>query len=229
MLILIEGNMKSGKTTLADYIVKHYKEQGVRVARDYLAKPLKQFYNEIINRGYFDFQQFKNYFEYNFFPVNKEIENRLLSAYEHYYLLRNTKDKQDFEYHRRRFFQILGTDVIRAVNENFFIDKLKDRIKQLYQDKYNLIVIDDVRFLNEHKELRAFDKSVVISVKQLNIESWFGALKEIYGDKYKIVLEHQSEKEIELLPFDLRVYLDGRVLNDKYLEEIDKLVGPFIT
>lgn len=82
----------------------------------------------------------------------------------------------------RRLLQWYGTEYARKLNPNYWVDKTKDALLQLFES-YNLIILDDVRFLNEVKMVQSFPRHYVCKVLPYK--------------QYNIVDTHPSETELD--------------------------------
>jgi len=98
----------------------------------------------------------------------------------------------------RWLLQKIGTDIIRnQINPNFWVDKMTDKIINC---KEKIIIIDDIRFLNERKFVLDFN-GVLIKIIRNNV----------YNND-----THQSEIEIDLLDCNHILLNNGSLDKLKY-------------
>jgi len=115
------------------------------------------------------------------------------------------ENKTDFS---RLMMQKIGTEIIRQqVSKDFWVEKMRDRICNAFthyqiKGKDFLIVIDDIRFLNEAKLVQQFQGKIV----------------KIHRDKDDSQLNsfstHLSETELDL------INPDYTIINNKSLEDL---------
>jgi hypothetical protein len=109
----------------------------------------------------------------------------------------------------RLMMQKIGTEIIRKqVSENFWVQKMRDKINETLMDSPNeniLIVIDDVRFLNEANLVNEFN-GTLIRIKRPSLIC------------DKDANEHLSETEQD------GILTNYDVINDGDLIELDKKI-----
>jgi len=98
----------------------------------------------------------------------------------------------------RLMLQKIGTDIIRKqVDNNFWINKSKEKILKIKNENSNsLIVFDDVRFINEAELIKTFD-NILIRITRPNIE------------RNNIEDKHDSEIEQDLINVNYEIINDG--------------------
>lgn len=116
----------------------------------------------------------------------------------------------------RQVLQQIGTNVIRARNPNYWVDFVINFVK-LFEDKYDYVVIDDSRFLNEIKrwDRGEWDTTTVRVTREGYVNSLTAEQK-----------QHPSETDLDDYNFDY--YITARNSSElsaqvnkfiKYLEE----------
>ena len=112
----------------------------------------------------------------------------------------------------RLMMQKIGTEIIRKqVDDNFWVNEMKTKIENIKNvSSGKLIVIHDVRFLNECDMVRFFDGKIIRIIrpdhKNNFIKKW---LKKIRPKK-----DHLSETEQD------SIVADFEIINDGTLEEL---------
>jgi dephospho-CoA kinase len=97
----------------------------------------------------------------------------------------------------RLMMQKIGTEIIRKqVSENFWVNKMVNKIKNIPSDK--LIIIHDVRFLNEYDMVRFFHGKM-IRITRAGL------------DENSEENKHLSETEQDLIPSDVEIVNDGTI------------------
>lgn len=84
----------------------------------------------------------------------------------------------------RLLLQLVGTDTMRKVDNNFWVKECKRKIEEAISQGYNNICISDIRFKNELEML--FDYSGKADVKI--------RFCDFHSDRYNAKSEHASEK-----------------------------------
>lgn len=105
----------------------------------------------------------------------------------------------------REVLQVIGTDLIRKYTPNWHIDKTVERIKSI--DESNLVVIEDIRFPNEKRE----------------IENLGGEVFFVMRPKKFDVSNHPSETALKYTKF----CSDAIIINDLPMEEMWKQFQDF--
>lgn len=177
IVIGLIGKMQSGKNTVANFLEKEFIKQGLTVYQTSFAKHLKlNLYQD---------------FEPAFNLINQVIKNitslipRNYAIAEELNKLSAPKTAEDFEPKSeltRIFLQRYGTEVIRnRVSNQYWTAHLKNEIDNL---KVDIVLITDVRFLNEFSFIQTLEPSYLIKI-----------IREKH--KYAIESTHSSEYEIE--------------------------------
>lgn len=101
----------------------------------------------------------------------------------------------------RAILQYVGTDVVRAQNQNYWVDFIVD-ILNLFHDEWDYVIIPDTRFPNEIERLkeRGFD---VISVR-INRSGFDNGLTQEQKN-------HPSETSLDNATFDFIIDNSGSV------------------
>ena len=105
---------------------------------------------------------------------------------------------------RRTVMQVWGTDVRRANNENYWVEKAIDKALLLNSQGIN-VGVDDVRFENE--AVAILENNGILVRLDISPEEQHRRLKEIRNKQIdKSTLEHSSEISLDNFPFfSLRV------------------------
>lgn len=110
------------------------------------------------------------------------------------------------DYAGRQLLQKLGTDIVRKVDENFWVDSIKRLIKVLYNE-FDLFIIPDARFENEilknDKSFEYSDKSIAINIVRPNHISLLDKEQQ----------NHKSETALDNKPslFNISILNDGTI------------------
>jgi hypothetical protein len=135
-LIGISGKARSGKDTLADYMVNAYGWHKVSLAR-----PLKDFCKE-------------------YFGLTEDQVNGVLKEAPTHH----RKPNGSF-YTGREILCKVGQDM-RNIDPNIWINRLKDEILKTPQAQMGTYVISDIRFINEAKWLQSYSHGYVIRLER---------------------------------------------------------------
>lgn len=202
-VILISGKMQSGKNVVGSIIEKEIKYINKTSKHLFFAKPLKDACKN-------DFQKVKEYFnsfvsdiieKYNYVVPNELFKdiNKLLIEDENFY-----ENKTELT---RILLQIYGTEIFRnRVDENYWVDKLSNEIKNGKDDYY---IITDVRFPNEIDYLK---QSLVSDYQRYKIVT---IRVERPLERNNIIHEHPSESALDSYNFD---YI---INNSKSIDELE--------
>lgn len=188
-IIGLGGRCRSGKGSLADICEKHgYK-------RLYFAMPLKNMCADFLNVSLEELDRLKNEnvgLEINFdestidfFSKETEIPKETV------YKVMNGK----LVHNIRELLQFVGTDLIRAYNMNWHVNKIRAMIED--NEKY---VIEDVRFPNE-KEM----------IEDIGGDNWF-----VVRPKIDNISHHISEESLRWQDFGDKVIINNNSI--EYLE-----------
>lgn len=188
IIIGLAGRMRSGKGTLADVCAEHgYK-------RLYFALPLKQLCAKFMKTTVEQIDEWKNRNE-NITITFSQNDIRFFSE-ETGISMRNLLDAMSGKHvnNIRELLQFIGTDVIRAYNENWHVDKIRDMI-----DENENYVLEDVRFRNEVSMINEFGGITWFIVKpDLNNVSHHISEESLfyYDCGYNIIVNDKSESYI---------------------------------
>ncbi len=118
-------------------------------------------------------------------------------------------DNQKNEFNRG-LWQYVGTDVIRKQHPNYWVDFIVG-IVSMFPDKWDYIIVDDCRFVNEIERWFGFDV-ITLRVNRLNFQSPLTPEQQ----------QHISETALDNYEFDY-------VINSESgLDKLEKEVGKFI-
>jgi len=151
------GKLGHGKSYIADQLTNLLVTNGVSVYRIAFASYIKDIVNQIWNlrkddysRFYFDSLKFTKFIDElkSKFPSKTDIINEATLDLIELTKLHLTKK----ELITRRLYQYIGTDLLRNLDVDFHVKKLKEKVAifsscSLILD--GIVIIDDVRFENE--------------------------------------------------------------------------------
>lgn len=186
MILGFAGRCRSGKTELA----KVCQEHGYEVMS--FATPLKELCANILAISVDGLNELKNNGDVLQFVINDDICTIL--SEETGIPLDVTKDVCGGKmlYNVRHMLQFIGTDLIRKYNEDWHVNKIKERL-----DKDKNYVFDDVRFKNEKK-----------MIETLGGDCWF-----VIRPQIDILSNHESETSLMWKDCFNKI-----IINDKTLE-----------
>lgn len=111
----------------------------------------------------------------------------------------------------RELMQYWGTDVRRKTNNDYWVEKTLEKIKEIHATKFH-VVIDDVRFTNEAAAIINQDYSALVRLdinEQEQLKRLNNRFKGNSDTSKKIDLTHSSETGLDDFPFfDLRINND---------------------
>lgn len=145
-VIALSGKMGSGKDTIANIIDEILREYGKKTQKIAFADELKNEVDSIINSI-----QNKNTNEFliSLSPEDLSYIKSLVNNLEKGYSFKTHKKNE----YSRKLLQFWGTDIRRKQNNNYWIEKLNDKIKEASSN--NMIsIVTDVRFPNEAKSIK---------------------------------------------------------------------------
>ena len=194
IIILVSGKLQSGKNTFADLLKEEIESRyNVMVVTDYFAKLLKEMCRD-------SFKPLTDFLNDIFRICEEDCQDEMLRD-EVKKLI--TKDNNWFENKNditRHILQIVGTDIVRTVNQNFWSESFIKRVKER---KEAVTINSDCRFRSE------------ISQVESNFSNTFTIRIERDMDRNNSVNEHISEKELD--DYDS---WDYKVWNNGTLEEL---------
>lgn len=204
---MVIGPMTSGKTTVADHLVKNYGFEKLT-----LATALKEIVNDMESS----------------FSTDDIIKNRVLKhiklSNDEFNNMRAAIDmtaniEHEFPKPRKRL-QFLGTEGgRRMVRDTLWIDIIKAQIK--YKGKY---VIDDVRFINEYT---AFLEMNFTPIKlRISNETQDKRIRGLYGEYDPKILEHPSETELKQITVDPKFSINNDGPLDHLFHYVDLILKP---
>lgn len=158
MIIGITGKAGSGKDTFANYLMTYFIKKKKVYTIKHFATPLKECSAILLGIPSYELNK-------------EEIKDYVLN---------------DYNITIREFMQILGTEIIRKINRDIFVDTLFRRNKGI-----NNIIIPDVRFVNEAKAIKE-KKGIIIKVIKKD-------------QQYSKIHEHESEIEMEEILADYTI------------------------
>jgi len=204
--VMIIGPMGSGKTTVADHLVKNHGYQ-----KRTLAAAIKNIVADIEDGCRTDD------------IITKRILKYIsLSDFEYKNMVTAIEMTKSIEHEipkPRKRLQFLGTEGGRQmVRDSIWIDIIRATLWP--GNKY---VIDDVRFLNEYK---AFLKANFTPIKLvLSPETQHTRLSNLYGNYDPKILTHPSETEIASITIDPKFKINSEGPKDNVLYYVNLVLG----
>ena len=116
--------------------------------------------------------------------------------------------------HGRTLLQQLGTDKIRAIFPNFWVDAVVSLIK-VFKSDYDLFLIPDSRFENELTAMKDNFDTLCINIIRLNFNNGLT----------KAQKNHPSETSLDGYAFDYEIVSETG--KEKLAVELDKFVGHY--
>lgn len=177
------GRLQSGKTTLANICEKYGYE------RIYFALPLKQLVSQLFHMSIDEINKLKNV---DSVYTLGDIDMKFLAEETDIplHIVKETLSKINFSFkNTRQIMQFIGTDIIRAYNANWHVNKLKEMIKPF--KKY---VIDDIRFQNELSLIKELGGSLwyVVRPKLDNVSNHISEISIKWQDIENIIVNNTS-------------------------------------
>lgn len=157
-LILVSGHMQSGKNTFADMLQEELTKHHLKVSQDYFAKSLKNMCKE----SFSDLVKvLDNISEEIKAKINLWIDQKQLMINGDAIIrdiessINKLKIKDDNWFNKktnitRSILQLVGTDIVRKLDENWWVKQVKNRCIASNDD---VIIITDCRFPNEITEM----------------------------------------------------------------------------
>ena len=204
-VFLLSGKIGSGKSTVASIMETELKKRNYNVIQDSFAAPLK------------------NMCKAAFSPLTEQI-NSVVRGMDH---LKEfiTEDINWFDPKNiitRSILQAVGTEIVRKINENYWVDSLVDRIRKNHffnNTKNNVFVIHDLRFNNElflDEKLQRVLMFEEIKVFKVRIED----------NKSRATIEDNHVSENELNDF---TFWDEVINNDGTIENLKDKILRFLS
>lgn len=186
MKIAVVGYAGAGKTTASDYIVKTYGYTKVNF-KDALVAEMRQNFPRTMEAMIYLLERTKDGGYYN--GVSQGLDPDWLFA-----------NKPPVF---RALMQEFGTEVRRGDNENYWVDKWKERVADIEN-----LVTDDCRFLNEAQYVRD-NGGMILRIIRTDITG---------------AGSHQSEVEQQQIVADYTVEV-GKGQHDTLYAKIDEILG----
>ena len=102
----------------------------------------------------------------------------------------------------RTLLQHLGTYIVRAKDENFWVDTVV-RLIRIFEDMYDYVLIPDCRFPSEIQTMRSQFPTVSVKIVRLNFVSSLTPEQ----------LEHPSETALDHYAFDKHIKCESGIEN----------------
>jgi len=227
-IVQICGNAKSGKSYFTAKLINKLSDLGFESIKLSYSTPLKKIlknlgitklnlnnkikyssFKDFLNCLFKELKNFLNIYSYKkisesdlYTYLNINIK-KLKEAYKLYF-----EEKQNY-IGFRLFAQTIGTDIIRKIDKDIFVNILFQKVKDISCLSFiNFIIIDDWRFENE--DLSRFKSDLNFDIIKVKISS-----KKAGGEEY---YSHISENEFK------KFKVDFVVKYDKIDKEIDNIL-----
>lgn len=210
LTIGFSGKIASGKSTTSQEVMNKLVGKG-NYKKISFADALRSEVQELLNHAYNNTLDY-DYFDYT---VSGDDRDKIIKISQQ--AIEDNNGELPLSTSRlpavRELMQYWGTSVRRKNNNNYWIDKTRDKIRELHLAKYH-VVIDDTRFYNEATFIINQLNSLLIRLdvnkenQKKRIQSRFKNQPEVLS---QINLYHISETELDDFPF-----FDIRVNNDEY-------------
>jgi hypothetical protein len=207
-IVLLSGEINSGKNQVYDYIVPMVKAKGKKVENLFFAQRLK-------NMCEVTFERYGNYLKHITsdiaeYVVDKDAKNKLMSLN-----FNNDNWYEDKTHSTRLILQDMGTTFVRD-----YIDKdywVKCVVEDIESSDADVIVITDFRFANEFDVLYRLINNNKYNIKTLRIERSV--------DTKSIIKHHTSENSLSKFDFDSVINNNGTLeeLKEKVSIWVDRL------
>jgi len=214
-VVQIAGRKSSGKTFLSDLLFHSFSKEGYRIYKISFASKLKFTLRKlgvsksgiVKNLSFEDFYSSLQDIFFTYFP--KYIRSRLITqTIKYFYELRDAYNiffiQKDFENGFRKLAQLIGTEIVREIDEDFWVKEVVRSIKQV-EKCVDFVLIDDWRFPNEDLT-KYFPERKVFRILLVT--------KDEQKDN------HISENLVNQLRVDLKVERYG----DKYNPDFEKII-----
>jgi dephospho-CoA kinase len=172
---------KIARTIWGEKIMKVGISGKMRSGKDYLCEIIQEAYPQLKRIGFAD-------------PIKKLTKD--------YFGIEKEHPKA------RRVYQLLGTEIGRYINDNFWIDKA-------LENNPDNIIITDVRFQNEASELEKRGFIVIRIEADYETRSTRGT---ITGEG------HPSEIDLDNYNFKYRIYNNYDMTKDRLLEQFNRIL-----
>lgn len=127
--------MRSGKNTFGEILKEEFEKAGISVGHDYFAKLLK----EMCKKAFTPLTDYLNsFFDYEVYNPSIYVSPSFCTFEKNWY-----EDKNEIT---RLIFQGVGTDIVREINPNYWVEQFIKRVKE---NNNEIIICTDVRFENE--------------------------------------------------------------------------------
>jgi len=214
LIVQIAGRKGAGKTYLTTILFDYFSKEGYRIYKTSFAAKLKSYLRKlgitkykatkIIPYDEFHIKLYEILCDIFIFDENGELSDKLnkySKEIENAYKIFFIEKKYNLGF--RKFAQIIGTEIIRSLDENIWVKQVVMDIQEV-KDAADIVLIDDWRFPNE--DLAKYYDNVlrILLVNKINSSND----------------DHISETSVNLLEHDL--YIER--FNNKYDPNIDKIL-----
>lgn len=180
LIIGISGKAGAGKDTLANHLIKI----GMIGGKVSIADSIKETCSELFN------------LPIQFFYDRKEEQTNIKITKNIIHLFKDLSNKENEYMTYRDVLQYFGTNIIRKINEDFWIDLT---ISKILNKNNNIYAIPDVRFENE---INAIKKHNGIIIRLTRNPFNMSHISEIALDNFKnfdIIYDNKNESEKETM------------------------------
>lgn len=202
-IIGITGRLGSGKTYYSNQLLESFKDEGKVCIKLSFADPIKKILFEK-----FGLSKYGNILDFSNYKIKETINDSLnvitIRLYNENFdfseLIEKSNildifskiDEKNYEISFRHIIQKFGTEIARSYNNNIWIDYMNQQINT-FSMVVDIILIDDLRFLNEYEFINSFKNSKIIGLVTYEEKILRRRQKTIEIDK------HSSETEIDLI------------------------------
>ena len=198
LIIGITGNIGVGKTYISNKITTFLIDEGYEVTIMSIASPLKK----LIQHMGFTLKNSDIPTDDDFvFFQDKELVKQILNHEDHNHINRIL---MECDGNWRCLAQKIGEFIRKTKSPCFWVDNLIQRIESI-ENNVDFIIISDVRYMNEYQRLKEKFQDRYIQIRITRpLDDILQSLN-ITKDEYLQMLNHESEKEISMIPADFEI------------------------
>jgi len=204
LVVGLTGHIGVGKTHIMKQLCGYLQDEGYVVCIDSLASPLKKLIQAIAYATKNDLEL--QLVDFVFYGSEDKLLHDLIVA--NWSTLKVIVDKCDGNW--RCLAQEIGSFFRQQYGYDFWVELLKERIVKLKEKCIvDFFIVPDVRYVNEYQILkRNFNDTFLMIRVDRPIENILKSL-DITESEYEKQLKHESEIEIDSIPYDFKVINDG--------------------
>ena len=191
-IVLLSGEINTGKNQVYDYLVPMLEEQGKKVEHLYFAERLKNMCDDTFTRYAENIRHTIN--DVLWHVTDDEARKKLLDLN-----IKSDNWYEDKTVSTRLLLQDIGTKFVRDyINKDYWIECVSDAIEESDAD---VIIITDFRFANEYEVLERLIDNDKYNIKTLRVE------RSVETDS--VIKHHTSENSLKGFNFDSIINNDG--------------------